>query len=139
MGQIAQGQCILTIIRAVIDSFIHRFSSRRWPMTIQAQRRATNKFMETTEAWSEVDTICNFETTELISKTILSTLHDNNCTSRFYTIQIPAESPSSNPIYNANLFLRGSHFKIFTISPWKKSLQYSNKHAFKIFQDNEKK
>lgn len=48
---------MLTIIRAVIDSFIHRFSSSKWPITIQVQRRATNILMETTDAWSDVETI----------------------------------------------------------------------------------
>jgi len=37
-----------------MDSLIHRFSSKRWPMMMQAERRATKMFMETTEAWSEV-------------------------------------------------------------------------------------
>lgn len=46
---------ILTIIRAVIDSFIHRFSSNRWPITIHAQRSVTNMVIETTEVWSDVD------------------------------------------------------------------------------------
>lgn len=41
------------MIRAVIDSFIHRVSSSKWPSTMQAQSKATNKFMETTDAWSE--------------------------------------------------------------------------------------
>lgn len=45
----------LTINKAVMDSFIHRFSSKRWPSTIQAQRSATKRLSETTEAWSEVD------------------------------------------------------------------------------------
>jgi len=63
----------LTIKRAVIDSFTHRFSSRRWPITIQAQRRATNRFMETTEAWSEVDSIWNLDTKEFNSIAIVST------------------------------------------------------------------
>lgn len=47
---------LITINKAVMDSLIHRCSSRRWPMTIQAQRSATKRFNETTEAWSEVDT-----------------------------------------------------------------------------------
>jgi hypothetical protein len=32
----------LTMISAVMDSFIHRLSSRRWPTTMQTQMRATN-------------------------------------------------------------------------------------------------
>ncbi|MFS7928568.1 hypothetical protein Hanom_Chr04g00322311 [Helianthus anomalus] len=47
----------LTITSAVIDSFIQRFSSNRCPITIQAQRRATNKFIETTEEYSEVASV----------------------------------------------------------------------------------
>lgn len=43
--------------RAVMDSLIHRFSSNRWPMTMQPQRRATNKFKETTEVWSATNSI----------------------------------------------------------------------------------
>lgn len=39
-----------------MDSFIHRFSSNRCPITIHAQRRATKRFMDTTELWSDVDT-----------------------------------------------------------------------------------
>ena len=57
-------QWILTIIKAVMDSFIHRFSSRRWPRTIQAQRSATKRLSETTEAWSEVDNDGIFDTKE---------------------------------------------------------------------------
>lgn len=44
----------LTTIRAVMDSFIQRFSSSRWPMTMQAHSRVTKRLMETTEAWSDV-------------------------------------------------------------------------------------
>lgn len=47
----------LTITRAVMDSLIHRFSSNKWPTTIQPQRRATNKFKETTEEWSATNSI----------------------------------------------------------------------------------
>lgn len=43
-----------------MDSFIQRLSSNKWPMRMQAQRSATKRFMETTEAWSEVVTIPNF-------------------------------------------------------------------------------
>lgn len=43
--------------RAVMDSFIHRLSSNKWPSKIQAQRRATNRFIDTTEVWSEVISI----------------------------------------------------------------------------------
>lgn len=39
----------LTMARAVMDSFIHLYSSNKWPTTIQAQRSATNRFMDTTE------------------------------------------------------------------------------------------
>lgn len=39
----------LTIASAVMDSFIQRFSSSKWPTTIQAQIRATKRFIETTE------------------------------------------------------------------------------------------
>lgn len=51
---------ILTMNRAVIDSFIHRLSSKRWPITIQAQRRATNRFILTMEAYSEVLSVVVF-------------------------------------------------------------------------------
>lgn len=37
-----------TMKREVIDSLNHRFSSRRWPITMQAQRRATNNVMAST-------------------------------------------------------------------------------------------
>lgn len=40
-----------------MDSLIHRFSSNKWPMMMQAHRRATKRFIETTEAWSEVMTV----------------------------------------------------------------------------------
>lgn len=43
-----------TIRRAVMDSFIQRVSSSRWPITIHALRRVTNTVMATTEAWSDV-------------------------------------------------------------------------------------
>lgn len=44
----------LTIASAVMDSFIHRLSSSKWPSKIQAQSSATNRFIDTTEVWSEV-------------------------------------------------------------------------------------
>ena len=44
----------LTIASAVIDSLIHRFSSKRWPTIIQAHRSATNKLTDTTDLESEV-------------------------------------------------------------------------------------
>lgn len=44
----------------MIDSFIHRVSSSKWPSTMQAQRRATNKFMETTDAWSDPNRVSDF-------------------------------------------------------------------------------
>lgn len=44
----------LTIARAVMDSFIHRFSSSKWPIMMQAQRSATKRLIEATEVWSEV-------------------------------------------------------------------------------------
>lgn len=40
-----------------MDSFIHRFSSSKWPMIMQAQRSTTNRLIETTEAWSWVDNV----------------------------------------------------------------------------------
>ena len=43
-----------------MDSLIQRFSSSKWPIMMQAQRRATKRFMETTEAWSEVITVVSF-------------------------------------------------------------------------------
>lgn len=43
-------KALLTITSAVIDSFTHLCSSSRWPITIQAQSRATKRFMETTDA-----------------------------------------------------------------------------------------
>lgn len=55
-----------------MDSFIHRLSSNRWPITIQAQRRATNKLMEATEAWSEVDTISKFANTGFNKEAIVN-------------------------------------------------------------------
>lgn len=42
-----------------MDSLIHRFSSSKCPTMMQVQRRATNRFMETTEAWPEVITFVN--------------------------------------------------------------------------------
>lgn len=48
------------MIRAVIDSFIHRVSSSKWPSTMQAQSRATNKFMDTTDAWSDPNKVSDF-------------------------------------------------------------------------------
>lgn len=48
-NQKKRGLLLLTITRAVMDSLIHRFSSRRWPMTMQAQSRDTNKVMELIE------------------------------------------------------------------------------------------
>lgn len=44
---------LLTRRRAVIDSFIHRFSSRRCPSTMHAHRRNTKRQIETTCMWSE--------------------------------------------------------------------------------------
>ena len=35
-----------------MDSFIHLFSSRRWPMIIQIHRRATMRVMAITRLWS---------------------------------------------------------------------------------------
>lgn len=46
-----------------MDSFIQRFSSNRWPITIQKQRSATNKVTDTTDAWSEVDKLSIFVNT----------------------------------------------------------------------------
>lgn len=51
---------------------------------MQAQSSATNKFMETTEEWSDVDSICNFETTKLISKAIMFTSRTTNYRTRDY-------------------------------------------------------
>lgn len=48
------------MIRAVIDSFIHRVSSSKWPSTMQAQSRATNKFIDTTDAWSDSNRVSDF-------------------------------------------------------------------------------
>ncbi len=42
----------LTSIRAVIDSFIHRFSSNKCPNTMQAHRSVTNRQMAITCVWS---------------------------------------------------------------------------------------
>jgi hypothetical protein len=44
---------ILTTASAVMDSFIHRCSSSKWPITIHAQSSATNRFIGTTELWSD--------------------------------------------------------------------------------------
>lgn len=56
---------------AVIDSFIHRLSSNRWPTTIQAHNNATKMFIETTEVWSDVAKCPIFVTISPISKSIL--------------------------------------------------------------------
>lgn len=37
-----------------MDSFIQRFSSRRWPITMQPQSSATKRLIDTTEVWSDV-------------------------------------------------------------------------------------
>jgi hypothetical protein len=42
----------LTSTRAVIDSFIHRFSSNKCPNTMQAHRSVTNRQMAITCVWS---------------------------------------------------------------------------------------
>lgn len=62
----------LTMARAVMDSFIHRLSSNKWPSKIQAQRRATNRFIDTTEVWSEVISIStDLSESELTSTAIV--------------------------------------------------------------------
>ena len=61
----------LTIARAVIDSFIHLLSSRRWPITMQAQSRDAKILIETTDAWSDVETIPIFIRTEANSNAIV--------------------------------------------------------------------
>lgn len=37
-----------------MDSFIQRFSSRRWPIMMHPQSSVTKRLMETTEVWSDV-------------------------------------------------------------------------------------
>lgn len=77
----------LTIARAVMDSLIQRFSSNKWPITIQAQRSATNKFTDTTEAWSDVNKLCwNFAITTPTSDTpiiLLLSLYSPNLLANF--------------------------------------------------------
>lgn len=51
----AAASMVLTMMSAVMDSLTQRFSSRRWPRTMQAQSSATNRLMDTTDAWSEVE------------------------------------------------------------------------------------
>jgi hypothetical protein len=78
------GSWLLTMTSAVMDSFSHRFSSMRWPRTMQAQSSATNRLMETTEAWSEVE---------------LSTPRRTRCAARPGPIMAASQlsSPSSSP------------------------------------------
>lgn len=40
---------------AVMDSFIHRFSSSKWPITIHPQSSATNRLIDTTDVWSDAE------------------------------------------------------------------------------------
>lgn len=56
--------------RAVMDSLIHLFSSNKWPITMQPQRRATNKFKETTEVWSATNSFPKSTIDKLDSTTI---------------------------------------------------------------------
>lgn len=75
----------LTITRAVMESLIQRLSSRRWPITMHPQRRATNRVMESTETWSPSDNILtpNLATA---SNPMIATSHNwsrNTSVSRF--------------------------------------------------------
>lgn len=65
---------ILTMMRATTDSVIHLLFLRRWPMTTQAQRRRTNRVMESTEAISgDEEDIPNLITIELELKAMTTT------------------------------------------------------------------
>lgn len=87
-----------------MDSFIHRFSSSRWPSTMQPQRRVTKRLIETTDAWSDVETTPNLIRTEANSKPMvlkmskvvftIRTKKQSATTNQFITLTSPPQSTS---------------------------------------------
>lgn len=78
-GIMKQWRRQLTMINAVIDSFIQRFSSSKWPITIQAHRSATNKFIDTTDLWSD-DSIDNDLSIKLLNSIAMEQTRSTNQT-----------------------------------------------------------
>lgn len=92
-------------MRAVIDSFIQRLSSRRWPITIQAHNSATNRFIDTTDEWSDETIFCNlvviklynwsiFNASSSINRPNQSTLPSRNSTATCITTKTKSKTKS---------------------------------------------
>ncbi len=99
----------LTIASAVMDSFIQRFSSNKWPITMQAQRSATKRFMETTELWSEVVTIAKKPPVSTAIALSLPLLVQNTLANPIYTEETTIFSVQSLDFWVGSLRTRISH------------------------------